>query len=93
VRQVSASGATQAPVAPRNFVCADEQELHDASRDSAVSAGFRTTTTPWQVFGHCGTTNGSVGFSGVSQPITATRCSTSPCAKAVPQLPRPLRPR
>src|SRR6266568_4549111 len=67
--QAIASGATHAPVAPRNLAC--EMTSRNSVRPaSAISARrrFSTTTTPCRVFSVCGTTNGSAGSSAGTGP-------------------------
>src|SRR5215207_5490307 len=62
--QVIASGATQAPVAPRSLGW-DRTNKNSQTRAAASSARnrFSITTTPWRVFRVCGTTKGESGTS------------------------------
>ena len=61
-----ASGATQAPVAPRSLAweMTSRNSVDAGGGELARGGGSRRTTTPWWVLSVCGTTNGCVGVLG-----------------------------
>src|SRR6266487_5105187 len=64
-----ASGATHAPVAPRNLAC-EMTSRNSCARSPAISSRrrFSTTTTPCRTLSACGTANGSSARSGGNGP-------------------------